>query len=115
MTQQALRTEADLTRVLMEPLLHALSDVEREQLRRCATVRTFDRPLFEAELAHGASSAPDSFAQIASHSFVEALPGHVERYRILSSVRTALFHSWWPDGTPTHEIPEPLRALSERL
>src|SRR6266511_2067049 len=114
MTHPVFSSDTDLAQALMGALLRRLPPVEGELLRRCATVQTFDRRLFEAVLVPDLGPPVPTFEQAARHRFVEALPGRAERYQVQSSFRTALFHTWWPERTPSGAIPEALRALSGR-
>ena len=66
-----------------EILLSLRSDGERELLRRCAVVRTFDRAVFDRVLA-GATPQADvpSFDEFVQSPEVEAVPRTSEVYRL---------------------------------
>lgn len=106
----------EISRLQMPP-------AEREMLKRCATVRSFDKRLFNEVLRDGIESDdPEAltFERIAAHRIVEHIPRTKGLYQVKEEVRQDYFKAWWEsDGrapaTPREEIPRALRALSERL
>ncbi|MET0133691.1 MAG: peptidoglycan-binding domain-containing protein [Kibdelosporangium sp.] len=89
---------------------------EREALKRCAVVRTFDRELFDGVLTPDESPAGwppfDSF--VASFE-VERVPRVAGGYRLQQRARLDNWRAWWagePVGPP---VPADLRALAARL
>ncbi|HXM57400.1 MAG TPA: hypothetical protein VOB72_18525 [Candidatus Dormibacteraeota bacterium] len=67
-------------------------------LQRCAAVRTFDRELFEIELAAGpAPDAPD-LGDLIELGDVEPLPDRLDEYRVSAPARLHFLHLWWPEG-----------------
>lgn len=103
-----------------EALLSSLRPAgEREALRRCAVVRTFDRELYEEVLApeDGDDGWPsfDDFVQAAE---VEPVPRREELYRLRPEDRSAGWKAWWSGHEPPlaeTELPGPLRRLVSRL
>ena len=92
---------------------------EREALRRCAVVRTFDRKLFDEVLAPEESDADwlkfDDFVQAAE---VEPVPRRPGIYRLRPDARSINWKAWWSDSRPPPpetELPETLHPLVSRL
>jgi hypothetical protein len=92
---------------------------EREALRRCAVVRTFDRELFETVLAPQEDKADwpafDDFVQAAE---VEPVPRRDGTFRLRPEARSVHWKAWWADVQPPlaeTELPGPLRALVSHL
>ncbi|MEZ4735652.1 MAG: hypothetical protein R3E79_51840 [Caldilineaceae bacterium] len=91
-----------------------LSLAEEQLWRQCATIRFFDRALYEQVLQ---SEGALSFDELTAHRWIERLPGPAERYQV-GSLRAELFASWWPpaqSGSRSEETPAALRQFSERL
>jgi hypothetical protein len=85
---------------------------ERELLKRAVIVRTFDRPLFDSVLsADVATDEIPSFEQVVESRDVEALPRRDGVFRVRRGARTANWDAWWPEGTDTAVLPEPLTRL----
>jgi len=92
---------------------------EREALRRCAVVRTFDRKLFDEVLAPEESDADwlkfDDFVLAAE---VEPVPRRPGIYRLRPDARSINWKAWWSDSRPPPpetELPETLHSLVSRL
>jgi hypothetical protein len=89
---------------------------ERELLKRAVIVRTFDRPLFDSVLsADVATDEIPSFEQVVESRDVEALPRRDGVFRVRRGARTANWDAWWPEGTDTAVLPEPLTRLLSAL
>lgn len=87
---------------------------QKELLRGCATVRYFDRTLYEQVLQ---SEGTLSFDELTTLRWIERLSGPGERYQV-GSLRAELFASWWPPAQRSsrlEETPVALRQFSERL
>src|SRR5579863_5651872 len=104
----------------LEAVLSSLRPAgEREALRRCAVVRTFDRELFEEVLVPDGGEAGwppfDDFVQVAE---IEPVPRREGVYRVRPGDRSAGWKAWWPDGEPAlaeTELPIALRRLVSHL
>lgn len=93
---------------------------EREALRSCAVVRTFDREVFEKVLAPGAGGAGagwPSFDDFVLAAEVEPVPRRDGLYRLRPEERSVNWKAWWSEHPPAAEteLPEPLRRLVLRL
>ncbi len=95
----------------------------QEMLRRAATLRSFDRELYDhvltIDLPEG-KAPPMSWEKLIRQSFVEPLPGREPRYRLKESVRLAFIATWDIRLEETtaggrSDIPEDLRKLSSAL
>ncbi|HKP84355.1 MAG TPA: peptidoglycan-binding protein [Pyrinomonadaceae bacterium] len=102
--------------------LSLISPAERELLRRCAVVRTFDEELVDTYFrpqVPGADEQTIPFSALTRHEFVQRVPRTEDVYVLLSATRKQYYDSWWE--SPDHpqisrsEVPESLRKLSESL
>jgi hypothetical protein len=106
----------EIGRSLMPP-------AERELLKRCASVRSFDERLVDQVLRDGVEGGdPDAlpFERIVGHRVIERIPRTKGLYQVTEDARPDYFKAWWEGdgGEPAaarHEVPPALRALSERL
>src|SRR5690348_8469775 len=92
---------------------------EREALRRCAVVRTFDIDLFYGALMpeEGVTGWP-KFDDFVGAPEVEPVPRREETYRLRPEARSAHWKAWWSECEPQvaeTELPEALRRLVSRL
>ncbi|HXF64526.1 MAG TPA: hypothetical protein VNK95_23045, partial [Caldilineaceae bacterium] len=114
-------TVPDLSKINLADWLAAGSlrnqsgEADRVLLQRCATVRTFDRALYDQELSRGLTGAM-SFEALTAHPAIQRLPGDVERYQMRASFRAETFEGWWSDGAArAGEAPPALKEFSCRL
>ena len=100
-------------------LLSLFSPENQQLLRRCASLRVCDRPVFEQILRRGLEGVM-AFAELERLFFVERLPGTEPRYQLRSPTREELFDTWWqrtgasPDEAAA-ALPAELAQLSQEL
>jgi hypothetical protein len=88
---------------------------ERELLKRCAAVHTFDEELVEV-LRTALPEAPESrLEQLVAAGSVEPVPGREGRYRLPAEARRTHYERWWADEAGSAAVPSRLRTLTERL
>lgn len=97
---------------------------QRELLKRCAVVRSFDKQLVDEVLMQVPSlidNGVTSFEEVRDCDFVERVPRTEGLYRLRSSTKQEYLQFWWEDQeSPSrplelNEIPAPLKQLSEAL
>ncbi|GAB2967155.1 AAA family ATPase [Saccharothrix stipae] len=99
----------------LEDVLAALQPApQADVLRRCATVRAFDRELYEKVLVSDVEGAP-SFDEVVTAPEVEPIPGAPGGYRLRPGAKSRYWNGWWPDGTDPRAVPDDLRAVTTRL
>ena len=100
-----------------------ISPDERELLKCCAVVRTFDEKLVDTYFrpqVPGADKQSVPFSRLTSHDFVQRVPRTEDVYFLLPAARKQYYDSWWEssDGNvpvSRPEVPESLRKLSLSL
>ncbi|NUT53542.1 MAG: hypothetical protein HOV94_40580, partial [Saccharothrix sp.] len=87
----------------------------RRALKRSATVRTFDRGLYDAVLAAGDGDFPafDDFVRLPE---VERVPRSVGLHRLSDTYRATYWNAWWDDEPGlSRTLPDELDDLTRRL
>jgi hypothetical protein len=96
-----------------------MSAAERELLKCCAVVRTFDEGLVDKYFrpqVPGGDKESVPFSTLTSHHFVQRVPRSDEVYFLQSATRKKYYDSWWEQNAiPRSEVPMPLRELSQSL
>lgn len=120
---------ADLQKIIeqgggLEALSQSLmSAAERELLKCCAVVRTFDESLVDNYFrpqVPGAGKEIVPFSALTNHHFVQRVPRTDGVYSLLPSSQKQYYELWWEPSDdkapiPLSEVPESLRKLSQSL
>lgn len=94
----------------MELYLSLLPGPQREFLKRCALLDSFDGSIVGDLLPDGNVTLDD----VVEYPFVYKVRGKTGAYRLREDVRRALMESWW-NGQPPDAVPPELAAFVERL
>jgi cellulose synthase operon protein C len=91
---------------------------ERELLKYCASVRTFNEQMLDEFFrpnVSGGDKISVPFSKLREHSFVQSIPGSSDFFQLREDSRQEYFNLWHVDSEVDVRVPPKLRSLSKKL